>query len=396
METSSPKRRRRHSSRPQSKPTVPRQAAQKKIEESKIHLSSQYDNLDLEKIMDSQYPALQLVPLSSVTNGVIDRTNLAVEEYITPVLGTLTVHGVTENKPDPDITNLENSASTEDITNLENSASTEEPSSFTEAVSVPQSTPPMTNEATKPIAQINEHPLSSPVSSNLDGGNGVMNDLMQSTPPSTPKRNNFNSDERHGITNKVSVEPDKGAIQEATVQADEARHNVLNGITTTSETGVLNADNIVGINGVTYNSITKATEGSKEGPNDVNGIPENTTQMVNNEENETLPDLVLTNNMAVNEANTTEDEDEVTEALLQLSKSDTIPDEESELPLGVLPVDAAPVPITLGNQDVLDVIENFKQSNNGTGVTNKSQTVRMSRLIRKMKTKIIKQRIITK
>ena len=63
VETSSSKRRRRHSSRPRSEPTAPRQAAQKKIVETKIHLSSQYDNLDLEKIMDSQYPALQLVPL---------------------------------------------------------------------------------------------------------------------------------------------------------------------------------------------------------------------------------------------------------------------------------------------------------------------------------------------
>ena len=39
-------------------------------------------------------------------------------------------------------------------------------------------------------------------------------------------------------------------------------------------------------------------------------------------EPETLPDLVLNKNSAVNEANTTEDEDEAAEALLQLSKSD--------------------------------------------------------------------------
>ena len=50
--------------------------------------------------MDSQYPALQLVPLSVVTNRIIDRMKPSEEEYITPVLGTLTVHGVTENKPD--------------------------------------------------------------------------------------------------------------------------------------------------------------------------------------------------------------------------------------------------------------------------------------------------------
>ena len=42
---------------------------------------------------------------------------------------------------------------------------------------------------------------------------------------------------------------------------------------------------------------------------------------------------------------------------------------DTELPLGVLPVDAAPVLITLGNQDVLNAIENFKQSNGVTGVT---------------------------
>ena len=109
---------------------------------------------------------------------------------------------------------------------------------------------------------------------------------------------------------------------------------------------------------------------------DVNGVMENVMQTGNSEVNnaehikaETLPDLVLTNNMTLNEANTTEDEDEAAEALLQLSKSDTIPDEDSELPLGVLLVDAAPVPITLGNQDVLNVIENFKQTNGETGVT---------------------------
>ena len=115
VETSSPKRRRRHSSRPRSEPTAPRQAAQKKIVETKIHLSSQYDNLDLEKIMDSQYLALQLVPLSGVTNGIIDRMKPSEEEYITPVLGTLTVHGVTENKPDPDNIDLEEMASIETL-----------------------------------------------------------------------------------------------------------------------------------------------------------------------------------------------------------------------------------------------------------------------------------------
>ena len=72
----------------------------------------------------------------------------------------------------------------------------------------------------------------------------------------------------------------------------------------------------------------------------------------------TLPDLVSnttkpTANLDQMEANTTEDEDDAIEVLLQLSKSmDVIPDEQTELPLGTPPVDAAPIPITLGNQDV--------------------------------------------
>ena len=98
--------RKRYSSRPRSEPTVPRQAAQRKIEETKIHLSSPYDNLDLEKIMDSQYPALQLVLLSGITNAVIDRSNPSMEEYITPVLGTLMVHGVMENKSDLHVSDI--------------------------------------------------------------------------------------------------------------------------------------------------------------------------------------------------------------------------------------------------------------------------------------------------
>ena len=43
----------------------------------------------------------------------------------------------------------------------------------------------------------------------------------------------------------------------------------------------------------------------------------------------------------MNEVNTTEDEDEAAEALLQLSKSDILPEDDTELPLLVLPIDAA-------------------------------------------------------
>ena len=135
-------------------------------------------------------------------------------------------------------------------------------------------------------------------------------------------------------------------------------------------------DNTVKLNGVTNSSTMQLTEELKMRHMNINGITESVTQSTNSEVNDTehieaktLPDLVVTNNVTLNEANTTEDEDEAAEALLQLSKLDTIPDEDPELPLGLLPVDAAPVPITLGNQDVLNAVENFKQTNGETGVT---------------------------
>ena len=129
-----------------------------------------------------------------------------------------------------------------------------------------------------------------------------------------------------------------------------------------------NIDNSSKLKGVmTTDDIPPATQHETDTAG-VNGVTKTPTQS-NSEQNEpeTLPDLVLNENSAVNETNTTEDEDEVAEALLQLSKSDILPEEDTELPLGVLPVDAAPVLITLGNQDVLNVIKNFKQNNRETG-----------------------------
>ena len=83
---------------------------------------------------------------------------------------------------------------------------------------------------------------------------------------------------------------------------------------------------IVGLNGVTKNYMQTSNS-------DVSNAKQN--------EAETLLDLVLNENSAVNEANTTEDNDEAAEALLQLSKWDSLANEDTELPLGVLPVDAA-------------------------------------------------------
>ena len=126
-------------------------------------------------------------------------------------------------------------------------------------------------------------------------------------------------------------------------------------------------DNSAKLKGVTNTQNIQVAEQHDMDTVGVNGVMKNYTQTpnINAEQNEpeTLPDLVLNENSTVNEANTTEDEDEAAEALLQLSKSDILPEEDTELPLGVLPVDAAPVPINLGNQDVLNAIENFKQNN---------------------------------
>ena len=129
-----------------------------------------------------------------------------------------------------------------------------------------------------------------------------------------------------------------------------------------------NIDNSSKLKGVTTTDDTPSATQHETDTAGVNGITKTPTQS-NSEQNEPeiLLDLVLNENSAVNEVNTTEDEDEAAEALLQLSKLDILPEEDTELPLGVLPVDAAPVPITLGNQDVLNTIENFKQNNGETG-----------------------------
>ena len=148
----------------------------------------------------------------------------------------------------------------------------------------------------------------------------------------------------------------------------------VNGVMKNS-TQTPNIDNSAKLKGVMTTQNIQVAEQHETDTVGVNGIMKNSTQTPNTDvsnaeqnEPETLPDLVLNKNSTVNEANTTEDEDEAAEALLQLSKSDILPEEDTELPLGVLPVDTAPVLITLGNQDVLNAIENFKQNNGETGI----------------------------
>ena len=278
---------------------------QKKIVETKIHLLSQYDNLDLEKIMDSQYPALQLVSLSGVTNRIIDRTKSSEEEYITSVLGTLTIHGVTENKPDPDNIDLEEMASTENKTGTLDIES--------ELHSTHLHTQP--NDTSSPKDP--ESPLSEPV-------NGVTKNLVQDSAQTSQQSNIDGTTELHGV--KHDAEPDQESTQQPMVQENE-----LSEATNPTFTQNIQVEtDTVGVNGVTKNSMqtpnidnsfelkgvmtTEDTQSVAQHETDtvgVNGIMKNSTQIPNidvsnSEQNEpeTLPDLVLNENSAVNEANT--------------------------------------------------------------------------------------------
>ena len=343
-EAKSPKRRRRHSSRPRSEPTTPRQAAQKKIVETKIHLPSQNDNLDLEKIMDSQYPALQLVPLSGITTSTTDKKEPYEEEYVTPVLGTITVHGVTENKPDLDNDNTD--------VDLEEMAMTENKTETIETESDPDST----------SLQIQPDDISLPKNSDnivTETGNGVTKNPEGFAQTLQPPNTN-STIELHGVTNNsrslTSETTDPALTRTATVEIN------------TIPTETSDVDNSSELKGLTPTDDIPLATHQETNTEEINGVT--TTLMQNTPEQnepETLPDLVLNENAVVNEVNTTEDEDEAAEALLKLSKPDMLSEDDTELPLGVLPVDAAPVPITLGNQDVLNAIENFKQTNCNTG-----------------------------
>ena len=336
VETNSPKRRRRHSSRPRIEPTAPRQAAQKKIVETKIHLSSQYDNLDFEKIMDSQYHALHLVPLSGVTNGTIDRTKPPEEEYITPVLGTLMVHGVTENKPD--LNNIDNI----DLEEMENKTDTIES----------ESEPHSTLLQTQPDDTSSPRNPDSPVT---ETGNGITKTLVQDLAQTLQQPNTDSTVELHGVTNNPQPlasedeQPNEATDPTLTRNTQVGTNTVEVNSTLMNSTQTSNIDNSSELKGVmTTDDIPLATQQETDTAG-INGVTK-TPMQSNSEQNEpeTLPDLVLNENSVVNEVNTTEDEDEAAEALLQLSQSDILPEDDTELPLGVLPIDAAPVQITLG------------------------------------------------
>ena len=199
-------------------------------------------------------------------------------------------------------------------------------------------------------------------------GNGVTTNPVQVSPQALKQTNNGGTTELHGITYS-----DQEAAQQTAAQPDDLHEDMLSKGATNLPESVYNSDEL---NRVTNNPTTQLSKQLNTGTMDVKGIMKNYTQTTNSEvndaehnESEILLDLVLNNNGTLNKVNTTEDEDEAAEALLQLSKSDTIPDEDPKLPLGVLPVNAAPVPITLGKQDVLNAIENFKQTNGETRAT---------------------------
>ena len=174
--------------------------------ETKIHLPSQNDNLDLEKIMDSQYPALQLVQLSGVTTSTTDKKEPYEEEYVTPVLGTITVHGVTENKPDLDNDNTD--------VDLEEMAMTENKTETIETESDPDST----------TLQIQPDDISLPKNSDnivTETGNGVTKNpegFAQTLQPS----NTNSTIELHGVMNNsrslTSETTDPALTRTATVE----------------------------------------------------------------------------------------------------------------------------------------------------------------------------------
>ena len=257
-----------------------------------------------------------------------------------------------------------------------------------------------------------ESPLSEP-------GNGVTNNPVQDSvqQDSLQQPNNNGTTKLHGITN--DVEPDQEATQQPVVHEDELLNEATNTMFTQNiQVAEQHETDTVGVNGIMKNSTQTPNNSSKlkgvmtaenrqvavqhETDTVVNDVTKNSTQTPNidvsnaeQNEPETLPDLVLNENSAVNEANTTEDEDEAAEALLQLSKLDILPEEDTELPLGVLPVDAAPVLITLGSQDILNMIENFKENNVETGISSNNDDPKtpgdMNRttLKRKIRIKII-------
>ena len=127
-----------------------------------------------------------------------------------------------------------------------------------------------------------------------------------------------------------NVEPDQEVTQQPVVQPDYSHEDeLLKGATNLTKP----MDNSAELKGVMITQNIQVAERHDTNTVGVNGVTKNSTQTLNSDmisaeqnEPETLLDLVLNENSTVNEANTTEDQDEAAEASLQLSKSDTLPD----------------------------------------------------------------------
>ena len=100
------------------------------------------------------------------------------EEYITPVLGTLTVHGIMENKPDLDNIDLEEMATTENKTDTLESEST-----------LLQTQPDNTSSPRNPDSPVTE------------AGNGVTNNLLQDPAQTLQQPNIDSTAELNGVRN---------------------------------------------------------------------------------------------------------------------------------------------------------------------------------------------------
>ena len=188
--------------------------------------------------MDSQYPALQLVPLSGVTKGTIDRKKPSEEEYITPVLGTIMVHGVTENKPDLDNNNT-------DI-DLEEMATIENKTETIETRSEPDST----------LLQIQPDDISSPKNSDspvTETGNGVTKNLVQDFVQTLQQPNTDSTIELHGITNNSQLLANEATDPVLTRNIQVGADTVETNSTPMNSTQTSYVDNSSELKGVTTN-----------------------------------------------------------------------------------------------------------------------------------------------
>ena len=202
--------------------------------------------------MDSQYPALQLGPLSGVTNAVIDRTNPSIEEYITPVLGTLMVHGITKTENNSYL-HLSDVPSSTDCSSGIQKATTE--------LSV--TSEPITPN-TNVLATNTDIPTSDEAHGVTDGALSSDNNIVHATILSMETSENA---ELNGVTNNTKVP----------ISDIETYDSVkINGVTINSDVQT-NETNGAELNGVTNNSDIQ-TDHTKTNESNIKGVTGDGTQ----------------------------------------------------------------------------------------------------------------------